>query len=167
MASPIAEELAKHRAQPPDKRHGNYALWRRPDLRNLCDCFSSEVAGWPDEFRIGYGLIFAWGVLLLVVGWRGSRGRRDPLGAVLAIAVPAIGFIAAVNYAPELLQDFYVQALCTGIVTANVVRFAICVRGIGGNARKLVVNDINQGNGNGKPCRATRADVIDAEAGSG
>ena len=84
-------------------------------------------------------------MLLLVVGWRGSRGRRDPLGAVLAIAVPAIGFIAAVNYAPELLHDFYVQALCTGIVTANAVRFAICVRGIGGNARKLVVNDINQG----------------------
>ena len=144
IGSPIAEELAKHRALPPDKRHGNYA-YGGGLICGTCAMLGSEVAGWPDEFRIGYGLIFAWGVLLLVVGWRGSRGRRDPLGAVLAIAVPAIGFIAAVNYAPELLQDFYVQALCTGIVTANAVRFAICVRGIGGNARKLVVKDINHG----------------------
>jgi hypothetical protein len=144
IASPIAEAAAKHQALPPDKKNADRA-YGGGLICGTCAMLGSEVASWPDEFKLGYVLIFAWGVMLLVVGWRGSRGARDPLGAVLAIAVPAIGFIAAANYTPQLLQDFYVQALCTGIVFANAVRFAICVRGIGGNARKLVVNDINQG----------------------
>ena len=145
IAAPIAEAAAKHQALPPNKKNADRA-YGGGFICGTCAMLGSEVADWPDEFKLGYALIFAWGVLLLVVGWRGSRGAQDWLGAVLPIAVPAIGFIAAVNYAPpQFLQDFYVQAFCVGVVMANAVRFAICVRGIGGNARKLVVNDINQG----------------------
>ena len=81
------------------------------------------ASAYPDEWKIGYAIIFAWGLLLLVVGWRGSRGARDPIGAIFAIAVPAIGFVAVASYAPELLQDFSVRALCCGIVAANAVGF--------------------------------------------
>jgi hypothetical protein len=144
IAAPIAEAAAKHQALPPNKKNADRA-YGGGFICGTCAMLGPEVAGWPDEFKLGYALIFGWGLLLLVVGWRGSRGMRDPIGAVLAVAVPAIGFIAAVNYEPALLQIFYVQAFCVGVVTANVVRFVICVRGIGGNARKLVVNDINQG----------------------
>ena len=108
LSSVAAEAAAKHQAQPPNKKNADRA-YGDGFICGTCAMLGSDVAGWPDAFKLGYALIFAWGVLLLVVGWRGSRGTRDPLGAVLAIAVPAIGFIAATNYAPQLLQDFYVQ----------------------------------------------------------
>jgi hypothetical protein len=43
-----------------------------------------------------------------------SCGRRDLLGALFALAVPTGGFVAVINYAPELLDEFYVRAFLAG-----------------------------------------------------
>ena len=56
--------------------------------------------------------------------------------------MPIGGFIAVRNYAPELLDDFYVRAFCTGVATANAVRFWIAMRGIRSNAQKMVRRQI-------------------------
>lgn len=144
IATPIAEELAKHQALPPDKKNANRA-YVGGLICGTCVMLGSEVAGWSDELKLGYAVVFAWGALLLVVGWRGARGARDPIGALLAIAVPAGGFIAVASYAPELLQDIYVRAFAVGIVTANLVRFWIAIRGTGGGtAEKKVRQQITQ-----------------------
>ena len=151
LAAPLVvlgDELRAHQSLPPDKKNANRAYVGGlicGTCSYLAIALGPDASGFPDEWKLGFAAVFGWGVLLLVIGWRGSRGARDILGAIFAIAIPAIGFIAAAKYAPDLLQDFYVRAFCTGIIVANVVRFAICVRGVGGNARKLVVNDIDQG----------------------
>jgi len=153
IALPIAEAAAKHQALPPNKKNADRA-YGGGFICGTCAMLGSDVAGWPDAFKLGYALIFAWGLLLLVVGWRGSRGARDPLGAVLAIAVPAIGFIVAANYEPELLQNPYVQAFCVGIVAANAVRFVICIKGPGGGgAEKQVRQQIAQHEFSWKPAK--------------
>ena len=146
--SVIGEEFARHSALPPDKKNANRAYLGGlicGTCGYLAVALAPEASSFPDEWKLGFAAVFGWGVLLLVIGWRGSRGARDPLGAIFAIAVPAIGFVAVINYAPELLHDVYVQAFCCGIITANVVRCVICLRGVGGNARKLVAKDISMG----------------------
>lgn len=147
-ASAVGDEFAKHSALPPDKKNANRAYFGGlicGTCSYLAVSLAPEASSFPDEWKLGFAAVFAWGLLLLVIGWRGSRGARDVLGAIFAIGIPAIGFIATANYEPDLLQDPYVRAFFTGIITANAVRCAICLRGVGGNARKLVVNDINQG----------------------
>jgi hypothetical protein len=149
VASAVGDEFAKHSTLPPDKKNANRAYWGGlicGTCSYLALVLAPEASSFGDEWKLGFAAVFAWGVLLLVIGWRGSRGARDVLGAIFAIAIPAIGFIAAANYAPpDMLQATYVRAFCCGIIAANAIRFLICVRGVGGNARKLVVNDINQG----------------------
>ena len=74
-----------------------------------------------------------------------THSQREPLAAFFAL-VEGVGLYLAVHsWAPQLLDAFYVQAFFVAIGCANLVRFYLAVRGLGGNARKLVVNDINQG----------------------
>lgn len=143
----LADELRAHQALPPDKKNANRAYFGSL-ICGTCSylALAPDVPSFPDgEWKLGFAAVFAWGALLLVIGWRGSRGARDILGAIFAVSIPAIGFFLAANYAPDLLQDTYVRAFCTGIISANLVRCAICLRGVGGNARKLVAKDIGLG----------------------
>jgi hypothetical protein len=144
FASAIADEAAKHQALPPDKKNANRA-YVGAFLLGICVylAFTLDPGDYPGE-KLGFLAICAWGLFLLVVGWRGSRGARNPVGAVFALAVPAGGFIAVANYRPELFNNFYVQAFCTGVVTANLVRFLIDIRGPGGDAQKIVHRQISQ-----------------------
>jgi hypothetical protein len=154
FGSTIADEAAKHQALPPDKKNANRA-YVGAFLLGVCIylAFTLDPADYPGE-KLGFLAICAWGLFLLVVGWRGSRGARNPVGAVFALAVPAGGFIAVANYAPELLDNFYVQAFCTGVVTANLVRFLIDVRGPGGGtAEKQVRQEIIKHEFNWKPVK--------------
>ena len=102
-------------------------------------------ADYSGEWELAFLAVCAWGLLLLILGWRGSRGRRNPLGAILALAVPSAGFFAVMNYAPALLDSLAVRTFCCGIVTANLVRFWIDIRGPGGGcAEKQVRQQIAQ-----------------------
>jgi hypothetical protein len=152
----LADELRAHQALPPDKKNANRAKFGA-FLCGTCSyvALAPDVPSFPDgEWKLGFAAVFAWGVLLLVIGWRGSRGVRDVLGAIFAIAIPAIGFIATANYWPDLLQDTYVRAFCTGIIVANGVQFAICIRGPGGGtAEKQVREQIAQHEFNWKPAK--------------
>ena len=148
IAAPIAEELAKHQALPPDKKSANHA-YMGGLICGTCGYVAVTLgpyaSSFPDEWKLGFAGVAGFGLLLLIVGWRGARGRRDPLGAMFAVAVPAGGFFAVMNYAPELLDEFYVRAFCCGIVTANFVRFWIAIRGPGGgSAQKVVRQQIAQ-----------------------
>jgi hypothetical protein len=149
----LADELRAHQALPPDKKNANRA-YVGGLICGTCIPLAPEAFDFPDEWKLAFAAAFAWGALLLVIGWRGSRGARDVLGAIFAIAIPAIGFIAVANYAPDLLQDTYVRAFCTGIITANAVRFMICIRGPGGGtAEKQVRQQIAQHEFNWKPAK--------------
>lgn len=155
LATPIAEELQKHQALPPDKKNGNRA-YMGAFLLGVCIYLALTLnpADYDDDVKIGFAVAALWGLLLLVVGWRGSYGKRNPIGAVCAIAVPAGGFVAVASYAPELLDDLYVRAFCCGVVLANAVRFWIDVRGPGsGSAEKQVRQQIAQHEFNWKPVK--------------
>jgi hypothetical protein len=144
MAQPIAEELAKHQALPPDKKNANRAYVGAFLLGATgYIAFGPEVSGFPAEWNLGLVGAAGFGLLLLLVGWRGARGARDPLGAFFALAAPIGGFILIINYAPELLGLPFAHAFCAGVAVANLVRFWLAIRGPGiGNARKLVRQEI-------------------------
>jgi len=151
----IAEEAAKHQALPPDRKNANRA-YVGAFLLGVCIylTLTLDPADYDSEYKLGFIAVCTWGLLLLIVGSRGSRGRRDMLGAVLALAVPAGGFIAVMSYAPELLDDLFVRAFCTGVVTANLVRFWIDIRGPGsGSAEKQVRRQIEQHQFQWKPAK--------------
>jgi hypothetical protein len=155
VAVPIADELQKHRASPPDRKNGNRA-YMGAFLLGICLylALTLDPADFDSDWKLGFAVVVGWGLLLLVVGWRGSYGKRNMLGAVCAVAVPAGGFFAVMSYAPELLDDLYVRAFCCGIVMANAVRFWIDVRGPGsGTAEKQVRQQIARHEFNWKPVK--------------
>jgi hypothetical protein len=146
VAGPIAEEVKQHKALPPNKQAGNRA-YLGTLLVSGCGylaMFDPDAASYPDDFKLGLAVAAGLGLLLLVAGWRGARGARDPVGAFFALAVPVGGFIAVLNYAPELMDDFYVRGFCVAVAAANIVRFWLCVRGPGGDAQKIVHRQIAQ-----------------------
>jgi hypothetical protein len=146
FAVPIAESVAKHQALPPDKKSANHA-YVGGLICGVCGYVAvklgPDAASYPDEWKLAFAGVAGFGLLLLVLGWRGARGRRDPLGALFAVVVPAGGFYAVMSYAPELLDEFYVRAICAGIIAANTIRFWIAIRGPGGgSAQKMVRRQI-------------------------
>lgn len=155
VSSVAAEELAKHQALPPDKKNANRA-YVGAFLLGVCIylALTLDPADYDDSWKLGFVAVCAFALLLLIVGWKGSRGARNPVGAVLALAVPGCGFIAVASYMPELLDDLFVRAFCTGVVTANLVRFWIDIRGPGnGTAEKQVRQQIAQHQFNWKPAK--------------
>jgi hypothetical protein len=139
-----AEALAKHQALPPDKKNANRA-YTGAFLLGATGyiAFGPELSGFPDEWKLGLAGAACFGLLLVVVGWRGARGARDPLAALFAVAVPIGGFVAVAKYAPELLSLPYAHAFCAGVAVANLVRFWLAIRGPGiGNAQNLVRQEI-------------------------
>jgi hypothetical protein len=147
IVAPIAGELAKHHSLPENKKSENRA-YVGAFLLGTCGYvavrLAPQAANYPGEWKLALAGVIGFGLLLLVVGARGARGPRDWLGAFFALALPVGGFIAAMNYAPELLDDFYVRAFCVGIAAANTVRIWLAIRGNAGNAQKLVHQQIAQ-----------------------
>lgn len=105
---------------------------------------TDDFASYPQELKIGLAVTAVLGLLLLWTALR-TQSQREPLAAFFALAVPIGGYIAVRSWAPELLNDFYVQGFCVAVGCANAVRFYLAVRGPGGNARKLVAKDISVG----------------------
>jgi hypothetical protein len=146
VAGPIAEELKQHQALPPNKQAANRAYFGTFMLSGCAylALLDPDAASYATDFKIGLAVAGGLGLLLLVVGWRGARGARDPVGALFAVAVPVGGFLAVLNYAPDMLDDFYVRGFCVAIACANIVRFALAIRGPGGDAQKIVHRQIAQ-----------------------
>ena len=106
-----------------------------------------KLGPYAGHFSAGSKLIFVavfvFGLILLRMGWQGTRGKqRDPIGAVMSIVVPAVGYYVIVNYLPGLLHIFWCRAAAAGLITAYAVRFWLDIRSPGGKALQMVNADI-------------------------
>jgi MFS family permease len=147
LAAPIGEQLSQHQSLPPNKQAGNRA-YLGAFLLGACGyvavTLGPEAARYPDDWKLGFAVVAGFGLLLLVTGWRGARGGRDIVLAFFAVAVPLGGFLAVLNWAPQVLEFYPARAFCVAIASANVVRFWLAVRGPGGDAQKIVHRQIAQ-----------------------
>jgi hypothetical protein len=146
VGTATGEALAKQHALPPDARNANRAYTGAFLVGTTGRILlGPEASSFPDEWKLGLAGAACLGLLLLVVGWRGARGARDPLGALFALGVPACGWVAVTNYAPALLALPFASEFCTGIFLAALVRCWLSIRGPGtGNARQAVRHEISQ-----------------------
>ena len=71
-----------------------------------------------------------------------ARRAADLFLAFRAIAIPAAGFVAMMTFVPELWGFYLVRLFVVSVATGNAVRFWLAIRGAGGDARKLVTQDI-------------------------
>jgi hypothetical protein len=147
LAAPIGEQLSQHQNLPPNKQAGNRA-YCGAFLLGACGYIAvtlgPEAARYAPDWKLGFAVVAGLGLLLLVTGWRGAHGGRDPVGAFFAVAVPLGGFLAVLTWAPNLLDFYPARAFCVAIACANVVRFCLAVRGPGGDAQKIVHRQIAQ-----------------------
>jgi hypothetical protein len=144
-ASAIGDEFRRDASAAPADKASNRGYLGSFLLSGSAFLFvADDFASYPQELEIALAVAAVLGLLLLLAALR-IRSQRQPVAAFFAVAVPVGGFLAVQSWAPELLTDFYVQAFCVAVGCANLTRLYLALRGPGGNARKLVVNDINQG----------------------
>jgi hypothetical protein len=144
IAVPIAEAAKQHNNAPPATKASNKGYLGALLLSGSGYlAIADDFASYPDNAKLGLILVGGFGLLLLMTALR-TRSARDPVGAFFAVAVPVGGFLAVLNYAPDLLSDFYVRGFCVAVAAANIVRFWLAVRGPGGDAQKIVTHQIYQ-----------------------
>jgi hypothetical protein len=145
VASAVGDEFARHANATPAVKASNRGYVGAFLVSGCGYLFiADDFASYPEDVKIALAVAAVLGLLLLWTALR-THNQREPLAAFFALAVPIGGLLAVLSWAPQLLDDFYVQGFCVAVGCANLVRFYLAVRGVGGNARKLVVNDINQG----------------------
>jgi uncharacterized membrane protein YhhN len=148
FVSPFAEAHADYRKLPLNERNGVRASWGA-FLIALCSYIAMTLgphaSRYPQEWKLAYAAVAGVGLLLFVIGMRGSRGcERDPLAAIFAVVLPVGGWIALTTWLPEWRTDFYVRGFFVAYAAANAVRFFLAIRGGGGNAQKIVHQQIAQ-----------------------
>jgi hypothetical protein len=141
---PIAEAWQQHQNAPLHIKQDNTAYVAGLILgASGYIALTLRAADFPHEYVIGYAAVTCLGLVLLASAWRGSRGApRDFFLAFRAAAIPLTGFVAMMNFAPWLWDFYAVRLFVAAVAAGNAVRFAIAIRGAGGDARKLVKQDI-------------------------
>ena len=148
----VSDEFKQHAHAPPAVKASNRGYLGAFLLSGSGYLFvaDDDFVSYPQDLKIALAVAAVLGLLLLWTALR-SHNQREPLVAFFALAEGGGLFLAVHSWAPELLTSFYVQAFFVALGCANLARLYLAVRGPGGNARKLVVNDINhRGNGNGR-----------------
>lgn len=144
----VVEDIIKIGGLPLNKKNEHRAYFGAFILGTCGDIavtLGPQASSYPDEWKLGFAGCALLGLVLFVTGIRGARVPRDTLGALFSLAWPIGGFVAVLNWAPELLRDFWeARAFCVGIACANIVRFWIAVRGPGNDAQKIVHQQIAQ-----------------------
>lgn len=138
LLAPV-EDFARIEALPPPQR-GTERAARGAFLLGLC-VYAGLTPGpdLPGPWRLGLVALGGFGLLLLVVGLRGSNGQpRDVMGAFWAAAVLVGGWWVVGHWLPGLWANFFGRTFCVGMICGSAARLLITLRGIGGDAEKPV-----------------------------
>jgi hypothetical protein len=155
IAVPIGEELQHHHALPPYQKAVARASYGA-SLLGLCG-FPAVVfdqATFPPVVIMVWAGVSGLGLLLLVVGVKGARGPRDVMTAFWSIALPAGGWWGLSAWqGPQVFNNIWVQWIATAVLFTAAVRLFLALRGMPGDARKMVDADIqaNEFNWNAPP----------------
>lgn len=147
LAVSVSDPLQKYQALPLDKKS---------EARTSAGAFLLAIAGYtaatlgPYADRFPQAWVLGWfgcagvGLLLLIIGIRGPRGQRDPMTAIVALAVPVGGGIAMMKWLPGAWDNFFVRGFCIAVLASCAVRFWMATRSAGANAQKIVRQQIAQ-----------------------
>ena len=84
----------------------------------------------PGPWKLGLAALTAFGLLLLVVGLRGSNGQpRSVMGVFWNLALLIGGGWAVAHWFPGLWQNFFGRGFCIGMICGSAVRLYIALRG--------------------------------------
>jgi hypothetical protein len=147
IAAGLKEEKQGYNAFPPSAKFEVQGSWGAAFVVTgacLALKFGADPASYPEEVVIGWCAMMVIGALLFCRGWRGARGPRNSITALLAIAQPIGGGLALLHWMPDLLTDPLVQSLAAGLVAKSLTTFLFAVRGPGGDAQKIVNRQIYQ-----------------------
>jgi len=138
---PIAESAQRFAASGPGQQSIGLAC-----LGSIVLSFCGET--WA---AVGSAALSSWwfaggagvGLLLLVVGWRGARGPRNAVMALTSIATPCL-LAAGVwcIWGPQAFHNAAVQWVSFPFLIGFSLRLVLSLRGISGNARKMVDQNI-------------------------
>jgi hypothetical protein len=148
LASGISDEAMEHRRASPIVQHDNSAFFGGC-ITGTLGYAGVKLGPYADQFSLGWKIAavaaFCYGLMLLRLGWAGTRGKpRNPIGAVASIAFPAFGYYVVTNYLPGLIDLFWFRAASAGVITAYAVRFMLDVRSPGSGAFDMVTEDIDR-----------------------
>lgn len=104
---------------------------------------TAALARWSPVALAVFAGVAGVGLLLLVVGWRGARGPRNAVMALTSIATPCL-LAAGVwcIWGPQAFHNPLVQWIGAPFLIGFAVRLVLSLRGISGNARKMVDQNI-------------------------
>ena len=145
LVTPFADEIARIQSLPPPQRETERATY---------GAFFLGVSGYvwvtvgpylPGSLKLGLAAAACFGLLLLVVGLRGSRGQpRSIMGIFWNIAALIGGGWIVAHWIPGLWANYLGRGFCIGMICACAVRLFIALRGIGSNALAMVGEDIDE-----------------------
>jgi len=145
VAVPVGDAWQRHQNAPPHIKKDNTAY-----VGGLIVGAAGYMAvtlgpraaqSFPREYVIGYAALTCLGLVMVASGLRGGM-PRDLFLAFRAIAIPVAGYIAMMNFMPELWDLYLVRLSTVAVATANAGRFGLAIRGAGSDARRLVKQDI-------------------------
>jgi hypothetical protein len=143
---PAAEAWQKHESAPPHIKKDNAAYAGGLIVGAagyIAVTLGPQAQSFPREYVIGYAAVTCLGLVMVASGLRGSRGMpRDLFLAFRAVAIPIAGYVAMMNFMPELWDLYLVRLFTVAVATGNALRFWLAIRGASGDARQLVKADI-------------------------
>ena len=146
FAASIPQEFQRHHNLPPHQKAAARASYGAFIL-GLCGYAAAVFGPYASDFPPPVLLVFAgiagFGLLLLVVGVRKARWPRDVMQAFWAVALPVAGWWALSAWqGPQVFTNIWVQWFGTGFLAVALVHLFLALRGMPGDARKMVDSDI-------------------------
>jgi hypothetical protein len=141
---PVGDAWQRHQNAPPHIKKDNTAYVGGLIVGAagyMAVTLGPQAHSFPREYVVGYAAVTCLGLVMVASGLRGGM-PRDLFLAFRAIAIPVAGYIAMMNFMPELWDLYLVRLFTVAVATANAVRFWLAIRGTGGDARELVRQDI-------------------------
>lgn len=139
LVTPFTEEIARIAALPPPQRETERATWGAFFLGVSGSVWLTPGLYLPGSWKLGVAAAAGFGLLLLIVGLRGSGGQpRNVMGVFWNLALLGGGGWVVAHWLPGLWENFFGRTFCIGMICAAVVRLCIALRGIGGDAERPV-----------------------------
>jgi hypothetical protein len=145
LGGPFLETLAEVQRLPPNKQAlamATFGAFTVTACGYVAVTLGPFAAAFPASAITWWTGIAAFGLLLVAVGVRGARGPVATLEALWTLAVLIGGGWLIATYAPSIWANYYGRGFCVSMIGAGTVRLFVTLRGVRGDALKMVKADI-------------------------